>query len=1056
MIRSRVTARLLLALFIASAPALTLADQNRQTQADLSAAKPGRAPNQPVDEAYTAKIKEYTTEPFFLSPLVDYLPASRTVPTPTAVLGDIAGAPGKLPYSAEVYDYMRRLEKATPRVKVFSIGQTEEGREMIAVAIASEALMRRLDANRADLEKLADPRLIAMDDAAADAIARRAAPVYYITGAIHSGEAGSPTALMELAYRLAVDDAPYVQHIRNNLITLITPVVEVDGRDRMVDLYEYEKANPDRTKPNLLYWGKYVAHDNNRDAMGVTLKLTEHVLDTYVGWKAQVLHDLHESVPYLYDNTIGDGPYNAWIDPILASEWQLIGWNNVNEMTRLGMPGVFAFGTFDTWSPGYLMFIAALHNGISRLYETFGNGGSAETRERRLSASDTARTWYRQNPPLPRVMWSLRNNNNYQQTGLLVSLNYFATNRLVFLRNFYEKSKRAIHKAQTEGPAAYVLPASDPRLGAQAELLRVLQKQHVEVSRSTEAFTIQVPKREPSGRGGRGGRGGGRGAGEGRGGAAGGGDDDQPARTEEREPEAPATEAREFPAGSYVIRMDQPYSRIADALLDYQYWAPNDPQQRPYDDTGWTFPEGFGVEAIRVTDTQVLEVKAERVTGAARAEGGLSGLPAGGSGGTPSGLVAAIDNTGDTALLTLRYRWPDADIQIAEEPFDAGGRSFKRGSFLIRGVAAPDLEAVAGKALGLRLHALTAMPAVKTHPARAARVALMHTWQSTQTEGWWRMAFDRVGLTYDYISVQDVAADANLRAKYDVIIFGPGGGGGLAVIEGRPMFRDPVPWKTTPLTPNIGKVDETDDMRPGLGWTGLQHLERFVEEGGVYIGAGSAAEFAVEFGLTRGVSTNSPGTGSRVVGSLLRSRLVDETSPLVYGVADNLAIYSDGGESFSVNAGAGGGRGGGRGGAGSRPTGRGTPDDMDSVQGRPALDPRFQLPTPPTPPRPWQYAVPTEEQTRQNSANILPPRFRPRVALRFADQGDLLVSGLLQGGGDIAQRPVLVDVPVGRGHVVLFANNPIWRGSTVASYTMVFNAIMNFDNLDAGRVLDPR
>src|SRR5579862_2214012 len=83
--------------------------------------RPGRGPNQPIDEEYTKKIKEYTTEPFFLSPLVDYLPASSTVPNPSAVLGDIAGAPGKLPYAEDVYKYMRMLEKASPRAKVYSI-----------------------------------------------------------------------------------------------------------------------------------------------------------------------------------------------------------------------------------------------------------------------------------------------------------------------------------------------------------------------------------------------------------------------------------------------------------------------------------------------------------------------------------------------------------------------------------------------------------------------------------------------------------------------------------------------------------------------------------------------------------------------------------------------------------------------------------------------------------------------------------------------------------------------------------------------------------------------
>src|SRR5882724_9368073 len=305
---------------------------------------PARDPKQPVDEAYTAKMRKYTTAPYFTSPLVDYLPASKNVPTPEVVLGDVSGAPGILPYSRDVYKYMRLLEKASPRVKVYSIGTTEEGREMIAVAVSSEENLKHLDENRARLAKLADPRTIQLNDAEADKIVAQATPIYYITGTIHSPETGAPTALMELAYRLAVDESPYIREIRDGVITLITPVVEVDGRDRMVDLYRWHLAHPKDFYPPLIYWGKYVAHDNNRDAMGVTLKLTENVLNTYVQWNAQVLHDLHESVPYLYDNTVGDGPYNAWVDPILTDEWQMIGARNVADMTKFGMPGVFAHG----------------------------------------------------------------------------------------------------------------------------------------------------------------------------------------------------------------------------------------------------------------------------------------------------------------------------------------------------------------------------------------------------------------------------------------------------------------------------------------------------------------------------------------------------------------------------------------------------------------------------------------------------------------------------------------------------------------------------------------
>src|ERR1044071_7489355 len=145
--------------------------------------KPGRDPNQPIDQDYTNKIREYTTAPYFNSPLTDYLPASSDVPTPKAVLGDVAGAPGKLPYAEDVYKYMRMLERARPeRVKVYTIGTTEEGREMIAVAIASEQLMSKLEENRARLTKLADPRSINMDEAEADRLVAAAFPVYYLTG----------------------------------------------------------------------------------------------------------------------------------------------------------------------------------------------------------------------------------------------------------------------------------------------------------------------------------------------------------------------------------------------------------------------------------------------------------------------------------------------------------------------------------------------------------------------------------------------------------------------------------------------------------------------------------------------------------------------------------------------------------------------------------------------------------------------------------------------------------------------------------------------------------
>jgi len=947
--------------------------------------------SQPMDADATARIRKYTTAPEFNSPLTDYLPASKTVPSPSAVLGDVAGAPGILPYAEEVHRYFRMLAKASPRVRVVSIGTSEEGRERIAVAISSEANLEHQKENDARLAQLADPRLLKMDDARAEGLITASVPVYYITGTIHSPETGAPTALMELAYRLAVDESPYIRNIREHVITLITPVVEVDGRDRMVDVYRWHLAHPKAVPPRLVYWGHYVAHDNNRDAMGMTLSLTRQVLDTYLGWHAQVLHDLHESVPFLYDNTIGDGPYNAWVDPILTNEWQLFGWTNVAEMNKFGMPGVYAHGDFDTWSPGYLMFLAAMHNGISRLYETFGNGG-ADTETRELDPDEISRTWYRQDPPYRTVSWSQRNNNNYEQTGLLVSLAFTAENRELLLRNFWEKSKRSITKPEKEGPAAWVLPAGDRRPGAQAELLRVLQRQHVEISRADKPFTVAVPGEEEKG-----------------------GDK----KGDKKKAKAPAT--RTFPAGSWVVRMDQPFSRAADALLDRQYWSPDDPQKHPYDDTGWSFPALFDTEAVRVTDRKILAASMSRAEDAGRPRGGVEG----------GGPVFAVAQRGDDAMMTLRYGLGDATVEAASEPFRAGGHDYPRGTWLVRGISKDALDRAAGE-VGVTVDGVAA-PKVATRPVGKPRIALLHTWVSTQTEGWWRQRLDLLKIPYDYISTQDVAAQPDLAARYDVILFPPVGGNPARIVNGLPMWGEPMPWKTTPETPNLGKIDATDDQRPGLGFAGLDHLRRFVEQGGLLVAVEDTAQLMIDSGMAPGVRVSNS-RNLKVVGSVLDARFPDPASPVVAGLGDRLSVYSAEGMSFDLSNSA---MGGWNQEESDRPTGRGGPKETDTPQGRP---PRPEEADRPKVER-WQ-ARPLEVEELRHNPEAIPEALRPRTLVRFGDADDLLISGLLDHGEELARRAAVVEVPVGKGRLLLFAINPVWRGSTVGSHPLVWNAIL--------------
>src|SRR5215510_2494521 len=452
-----------------------------------SDAKPASPAN---NAAYAAKVKEYTTESYFMTELVDHLPASDKIPSPDKILGYEVGAPGHLTYSKDLYRYYRELEKASPRVKVFTAPEkSEEGKEQYLIAVGDEAAIARLERYKEINAKLADPRKIT--DAEAETLIGEDKALYWASGSIHSPETGSCEMLMELAYRLAVEESPFIQAIRRNVVVLITPVLEVDGHDMMVDTYNYRKANPDKNAPSLVYWGKYVAHDNNRDGLGMALALSRNQMKTFLEYHPTILHDLHESVPFLYTST-GTGPYNAWLDPIVVDEWNLLAFHEIDEMTKRGVPGVWTHGFYDGWAPNYMFYVANGHNAIGRFYETFGNS-VADTVDRTVPGQ-SQRDWFRPNPPLPRVKWSLRNNINMQESAILLAMNFVSNNKDRFLKNFYLKSKRSVAKGTNEGPAAWVVPSDQTRVVEAADMVNLLRLMGVEVNKADKEFTTKDQK----------------------------------------------------------------------------------------------------------------------------------------------------------------------------------------------------------------------------------------------------------------------------------------------------------------------------------------------------------------------------------------------------------------------------------------------------------------------------------------------------------------------------------------------------------------------------------
>ena len=441
-----------------------------------------------------------------------------------------------------------------------------------------------------------------------------------------------------------------------------------------------------------------------------------NLLDWYLQWHPPVMHDLHESVPFLYTFS-GQAPQNPLLDPIVYGELPWFANFEMAQLTSYGMPGVWTHGFVDMWSPGYLAFMASNHNGLIRFYETFGNGG-ATTMTRRLKTEDntaeqarTSREWYRPSPPYEEVEWSMRNNTNYSQTAALTALQLASSNPEVILGNFYRKSRNAVEDGERSPPHGFVVPGGQRDMTRVATLVDLLRIQGVEVGRADGALTF--------------------------------GDET-------------------WPAGSYVIKGGQPYFRLAKILLGNQEFP--DDGLRTYDDTGWTMGPMHRTEVVAIEDPAVLDAPVEPIE-----EARITGTVAGND---RARFGYAVAHYGSNHLTTLRYRLGDAPVEAAEAGFESGGVEFPPGSFIIEAPPGSDRSARLREwiaELGLTAAALDQPPDIATHAVDLPRLAIYSTWGNTQEVGWVRHAFDWFEIPFDLIFKERVR-DGDLRTDYDVIL----------------------------------------------------------------------------------------------------------------------------------------------------------------------------------------------------------------------------------------------------------------------------------------------
>ena len=881
---------------------------------------------QEQDEDFARSVREWTTRPEFTSPLVDHLPKVPGIPSPKDVLGHHIGAPGKLTYHAEALAYYRALAAKTPRVKVYSIGTTDEGRECVVVAVGSEESIRNIDQYRAYLAQLADPRKLT-DEQAREVIAN-AKPIYHVMGGLHSAETGPTEMLMELAYRIATEDSPVINQIRDNVIVTITPVAEPDGRDRYVDWYYRYKIDEKSEEDSLggpPYWGKYIFHDNNRDINYSQLTMRT-LLDWYLQWHPPIMHELHESVPFMYTFS-GQAPQNPTLDPILYGELPWFSNFEMTQMIKYGMPGVWTHAFVDMWSPGYLGFMSSNHNGMLRMYETFGNAG-ANTMKRKVDSgeatgggrvSPTSREWYRPLPPYREVVWSMRNNTNYMETGVLSALQLTASFPKIILENFYRKSRNSIESGRKEAPFGYVIPAGQRDMTRVARLVNTLRIQGIEVGRTSAEIKVKEGT---------------------------------------------------FAAGSLVIKRDQPYGRLAKILLEKQDFP--DQNLRTYDDTGWTMGLMTHAEVKEITDKSILDVAVQPVD---RLD--IKGTVA--SGQAPTAY--AIAHYGSNNMVTLRYRLKDLKVQAVEQSFKDGNTEFPAGSFIVpANQSGKDVQGFVKNAvepLGLTAAPISKTPDVPIHELDLPRLAIYSTWGNTQEVGWVRYALDKFEVPFDLIYKERVKK-GDLRASYDVIVVPNQGRGGKGLVFDIEPKGKPIAYTRTDRFKSLGMYGESEDITGGMGIAGVAEFEKFVNAGGLLVTLGSASFFPPEFGLTRTIDAGRTSPQFYGPGPIVEAEILQTSHPLFYG-------YS-----------------------------------QKTVPVRYANGPLLQVP----------------ERDRGS-----------QVLMRFPGGDRSVLSGLMKGATEIRNRPAIVDVPVGRGRVLLFSTNPCYRWQNFGEFNMLFNAVLNFNDI---------
>jgi hypothetical protein len=861
--------------------------------------------------------------------------------SPDQFFGFHIGADGELARYPKILEYLQHLSKTSARLKYQELGKTTMGNPYVLATISAPENLAKLDRLVEINRRLADPR--GLPPADAKRLAQEGRAFYFVYGTIHATEVGNTQSLIEIAHRLATDTSPEIKQILDNVVVLLVPSQNPDGQYLVVDHWYKTKGTPfTRVYPDLYH--KYVGHDDNRDWFMFTQKETRLAVDIQNKYKPIITHDMHQMgsggarifVPPF------DDPFDPNVHPIIAQGIMTAGQAMASALVAEGKGGVEFLSRYDLWAPARQYMV---YHGQPRILTEIASVNLADPIVAQPGTIGPQEA--RWNFPLPYRAgdWRLRNIVDYGNTVAFAGMSHVAKYRTEWLENFYTIHADWVNRK--DPPYAFVIPEEQRDPYETREMLSILRTADVEIHKAARPFT------------------------------AGG---------------------KDYAAGSYVVKLAQPYGAFAKTMLERQQYPdlrqfPGGPPKAPYDVTGHTLWMLMGVTVDQIE--QPFEAALDRSPEPKEQVIAVSDVPAW------AYLVSPESNAG--YQIAARLQAAHVPVYRAASGFSDRAGSWAPGTWIVphTGQAANALAAFRGDArIG------DAIEPVKVDAYRLKPDTRVGLWRAANNMpgGWMKWLFEQYQINFHEVASTDLAGD--LSAKYDAIVL-PDGTSRNSIVRGLDPARNDKEWT----------------WAYGVGEDGWKKLGDWVRNGGTLVAIGSAVDTAREL-LDLPIEKALP-------------------EPVGRGGRDGAPAAA----------------GGGRGGAAPDPNrvlrdAFSSPAQLDAALRERVIDPTSLFYCPGSllqnefnTSHPVAFGMPKEWPVffESDQAWRLRPGFdvQAEVVSRYPKTGRILQSGWLLGEDLLRDQANVIAFRVGKGYVVTMGSQVDFRAQPRATFKLLFNAIFH-------------